>query len=168
MKSDWLTVFLTAAIVGLLIHLFIRDEAPPQLPEIIGWTTVVDGVEDDNIEANIIQLGDQSVLIYDYASPDVGTDIYKPEYEIDNVLVTFIWFDSKTSMQEYYHSEHADEDEEIDKLMQGFSLWEPNVEKNICHIELYTVRPSAVDDNETTSIGHEVLHCVSGHYHVAW
>lgn len=91
-------------------------------------------------------------------------------YEIDNVLITFFWFDTELAMQEYY-VEHFLEDVDIDKidpLMRGFSADEPYVKQNMCHLDLYAVRPTEVDDDMTLTIGHEVLHCVHGQYHKVW
>ena len=96
--------------------------------------------------------------------------IMKP-YEIDNVMITFYWFDTDKEMQEYYlehFGEEANEDV-IDEYMRGFSASEPVPEKNICHLDLYAVRPLEVDDTYTLTIGHEVLHCVHGPgYHIDW
>ena len=96
--------------------------------------------------------------------------ISKP-YEIENVVITFYFFDTELEMQEYY-LEHFGEQEgetEIDTLMRGFSDSAGDVEKNICLVDLYVVRPQEVDDAKTKTIGHEVLHCVYGPgYHVKW
>ena len=96
--------------------------------------------------------------------------ISKP-YEIENVVITFYFFDTELEMQEYY-LEHFGEQEgetEIDTLMRGFSDSAGDAEKNICLVDLYVVRPQEVDDKPTLTIGHEVLHCVYGPgYHVKW
>jgi len=88
--------------------------------------------------------------------------IYKP-YEIENVLVTFFFFDTELELQKY----RAEiEEEDIDRRMKAYSLSEPYPDKNICHLDAYVVRPQIVDDDFTTSVGHEVLHCVHGpEYH---
>lgn len=90
-------------------------------------------------------------------------------YEIDNVLITFFWFDTELEMQKYYAKHFLKADiNKIDPLMRGFSADEPYIEKNICHLDLYAVRPLKVDDDMTLTIGHEVLHCVHGQYHKVW
>lgn len=94
--------------------------------------------------------------------------IMKP-YEIDNVIITFYWFDTEKEMQEYYLEHFGEETNEtiVDEYMRGFSASEPIPSKNICYLDLYAVRPLEVDDDPTLSIGHEVLHCVHGpDYHV--
>ncbi len=93
-----------------------------------------------------------------------GSCIKKP-YEISNVLLTFFWFDTEEEMQKYF----LDEYDELDEDMRAFSGSEPYPDKNVCHLDLYIVRPTYVDDDDTLSIGHEVLHCVHGpDYHVFW
>lgn len=107
------------------------------------------------------------LLIISTSLPAHSEDIIKP-YEIGNVLVTFFWFDNYEDLQEYYLTKFGDEEDEelVDRRMLGFSGAEPYPEKNICHLDLYTVRPTQVNDRETFTIGHEVLHCVYGpHYH---
>lgn len=95
--------------------------------------------------------------------------IMKP-YEIQNVLITFYFFDTDLQMQEFYRDNFAEEQKEvveIDPLLRGFSLVEGRPEKHICHVDMYVVRAMEVDDEYTTTIGHEVLHCVYGpNYHI--
>ncbi len=86
-------------------------------------------------------------------------EIQKP-YEIENVMVTFFWFDTDLEMQAKY-AELQDE-EEVDEDMRAFSGSEPYPDKNFCHVDIYAVRPQEVDDDYTMSVGHEVLHCVYG------
>ncbi len=94
-----------------------------------------------------------------------GSCIEKP-YEIENVLITFFWFDTEEEMQAYYVEQEFGP---LDKLMRSFNGSEPYPDKNICHLDLYAVRPVKVDDDYTLSIGHEVIHCVHGpDYHVTW
>ena len=75
-------------------------------------------------------------------------------------------------MQEYYRDNFAEAEGEqklIDTLLRGFAYAEVNEEKNMCHLDMYVVRPKEVDDEHVTTIGHEVLHCVYGPgYHVRW
>lgn len=93
-----------------------------------------------------------------------GSCIKKP-YEIDNVLITFFWFDTEAEMQQWFFDEYG----EFDEDMRSFSGSEPYADKNVCHLDLYAVRPILVDDDFTLSIGHEVIHCVHGpDYHVYW
>lgn len=45
--------------------------------------------------------------------------------------------------------------------LQGFAIWSPN--DNVCAI--YTLKPRRIDDDRTTTLGHEMLHCLIGTYH---
>jgi len=93
-----------------------------------------------------------------------GSCIEKP-YEIDNVLITIFWFDTEEELRAY-QKKHFKVD---DKLVRAFSGSEPYETKNVCHLDMYVVRPTYVDDDRTLSVGHEVLHCVYGpDYHVIW
>ena len=53
--------------------------------------------------------------------------------------------------------------------LQGFAVWyefpngKPSDELYTC--EIHIVRPSRVDDNNTLTLGHEMLHCIYGSYH---
>ncbi len=87
--------------------------------------------------------------------------IQKP-YEIDNVLITFFWFDTLEELQAFVAD---DNDWTIEADLLGLSAYEPYPEKNFCHLDMYAVRPQEVDDEPTVTIGHEVLHCVHGAYH---
>jgi len=94
-----------------------------------------------------------------------GSCIEKP-YEISNVLLTIFWFDTEEEMRDYYIEQGFGNP---DRLMRAFSASEVYEEKGMCHLDVYLVRPTLVDDYETTSVGHEVLHCVYGpDYHVTW
>ena len=97
--------------------------------------------------------------------------ISKP-YEIENVLLTIYFFDTEEEMQAYYRDNFAELEGElkiIDERLRGFGYTEVNEEHNICHLDMYVVRPQEVDDEHVTTIGHEVLHCVYGPgYHVRW
>ena len=98
--------------------------------------------------------------------------ISKP-YEITNVMITFFFFDTEEEMQAYYRDNFAEaegEEKLIDKFLRGFSFVEEyEEEKNICHMDMYVVRPIEVDDDKVDTIGHEVLHCVYGsEYHTRW
>lgn len=99
---------------------------------------------------------------FTFCTPAPAEEIQKP-YEIDNVLVTFFWFDTERELQDY---RAWAEDEEVDRDMAAYSASEPYPTKNVCHLDAYVVRPLEVDDDMTLSIGHEVLHCVHGpEYH---
>jgi len=103
------------------------------------------------------------LLIISTGLPAHAEEIIKP-YEIGNILITFFWFDTESEMQEFYFENVGKKkgDDEIDRLMRGFSGSEAYPDKNMCHLDLYAVRPIKVDGDRTLTIGHEVLHCVYG------
>lgn len=100
-------------------------------------------------------------LFMGIASTSRAEEIQKP-YEIDNVLITFFWFDTLEELQSFVAVEN---DWTIETDLQGLSAYEPYVDKNFCHLDMYVVRPREVDDEYTLTIGHEVVHCVHGDYH---
>ena len=93
----------------------------------------------------------QVLLLFLLATSIHAEPIEKP-YEIDNVLVTFFWFDSLAELQIYFDEER----------IEGMSECELYEDKNIAHCDVYAVRPKDVDDEYTLTIGHEVLHGVYG------
>ncbi len=111
------------------------------------------------------ELIDSADCVSDAEPGRAGSCIIKP-YEVDNVLITFFWFDTEEELQVFFFEEYG----EYDEQMRSFSLAEVyDEDKNICHLDLYAVRPILVDDDKTLSIGHEVLHCVNGpDYQVTW
>ena len=92
-----------------------------------------------------------------------GEEIYKP-YEKTNIAVTLFLFDTLEEMQDYRFEKFGEElgliEPERDIL--GFSGSEPYTTHDFCHLDMYVVRPTLVDDEETSTIGHEFLHCVYG------
>lgn len=53
--------------------------------------------------------------------------------------------------------------------LQGFAVWyewpsgEPENTEYTC--DIHVVQPRRVDDNNTLTLGHELLHCIYGSYH---
>lgn len=103
------------------------------------------------------------LLIISTGLPAHAEYISKP-YEINTVLVTFFWFDTYEALQDHYFETFGKDkgDEGPDRLMAGYSGTETYLTHNFCHLDLYAVRSSEVDDDEALTIGHEVLHCVHG------
>jgi|GEM_PF-6626830 len=104
------------------------------------------------------------LLIISTGLPAHAEDIVKP-YEITNVMVSIFFFDTEAEMQDYRFLHFAEELNivEVERDILGFSGSEPYAEShNFCHLDMYVVRPTVVDDEETSTIGHEFLHCVYG------
>ena len=111
------------------------------------------------------ELIDPADCVSDAEPGRAGSCIIKP-YEISNVLLTIFWFDTEQEMHDYYVDAGFGNP---DKFMRSFSASEIYEEKNMCHLDLFAVRPILVDDDPTLSIGHEVVHCVYGpDYHEVW
>lgn len=110
------------------------------------------------------------ILLAFLLSTTVHAEFIMKPYEIQNVLITFYFFDTELQMQEFYRDNFAEEQGEVikvDPLLRGFSLVEGRPEKHICHVDMYVVRPAEVDDDKVLTIGHEVMHCVYGpNYHI--
>jgi len=98
----------------------------------------------------------------------VAAENVEPDFEITNVLSTISFFDTVTEMREHLIDIYKDDDEvpaDYFDYLLGYSECEWHVEKNMAHCHLYVIRPQRVDDNETCTIGHEVLHGAWGYYH---
>ncbi len=95
-------------------------------------------------------------------------EIDKP-FEITNVLSTIFFFDTYAEMTAVWNEDHPDDYEDPNdpiSILMGFSYCEHYEERNFAHCDLYLVRPTEVDDDETLTIGHELLHGVYGEeYH---
>lgn len=80
-----------------------------------------------------------------------------PEFEIENALYTIFYFDT---IEEFRAATG-----ETDPDVLSWSLCETKPDKNIAYCDLYILRAMYVDDNATTTFGHEVLHGLLGSYH---
>lgn len=49
----------------------------------------------------------------------------------------------------------------VDPSLAGFAIMSPS--DTVC--EIFIVRPKNIDDENTLTLGHEVLHCLYGRYH---
>lgn len=103
------------------------------------------------------------VVIAVMASCQPNTGIAPPE-EDGRISVEFVWHDSETDVRNAFvaavklSGAPADLDHNIG-AMKGFAV----KKLGVCYI--HAVRPEKVDDDGTTTVGHEVLHCLWGRYH---
>lgn len=81
-----------------------------------------------------------------------------PEFELQNVGITVHWFDTVEALRD-------DIGELEDERIHAASECETKPEFNISYCDVYLVRPGAVDDDATLSLGHEILHGLWGTYH---
>lgn len=94
---------------------------------------------------------------------------FTPEFEITNVMSTFFFFNTKQEVQDAWNELFPDLAEEYDPEfhLEGFSNCEHYVEQNFAHCDIYVMRPTVVDGENTLTAGHEVFHGVYGSkYHV--
>ena len=77
---------------------------------------------------------------------------------IENVLITFFFYDSYAEMWAAIPEKFAGK-------VEGLSVCERKVDKNIAYCDVYQLRPTRVDGWHTLTMGHEVEHGVFGGYH---
>ena len=75
---------------------------------------------------------------------------------VENVLVTFVFYDNYRLLNKAF-PKYAP--------IEGISICERHIEKNIAYCEIHQVLPSRIDDKHTLTMGHEVAHGVFGLYH---
>lgn len=78
-------------------------------------------------------------------------------------------YDTLGEVEEVYRQVHDLHRTQELAGLQGFAVWyeypngKPNDEPYECTI--HVARPGRVDDNNTLTLGHEMLHCIYGSYH---
>jgi hypothetical protein len=86
----------------------------------------------------------------------MAENIVEKDGVITNVLVTFFFYDSYEAL----YKDFPDAD------IEGISVCERNVAKNIAYCDVYQVLPRTVDGEHTLTLGHEVEHGIFGpEYH---
>ncbi len=88
----------------------------------------------------------------------------KPEddVEIQNITLELRYFDSENDLKEALKKRGGCKD---CQKVKGISLCKRNLEEATAHCIILLVRPKKVDDDATTSLGHEVMHGIYGKYH---
>ena len=94
---------------------------------------------------------------YANEEPEICNEPIKPEFRIENMLVTIFYYDTLQAFQE--------DTGETDPEVRGHSLCETKPDKNIAYCDFYVVMPKFVDDDFTMTFGHEALHGLLGDYH---
>jgi hypothetical protein len=88
----------------------------------------------------------------------------RPKKEEAAVVVKVVWHASEAEVRQAFvdavkeTGQKADIKAEV-KTMRGFSMNRGGV------CEIHAMRPARVDDDRTTTVGHEYLHCLWGSYH---
>ncbi len=112
-------------------------------------------LEEIFIELTVVPVGERCYAPY-------APDLIK-EFENNNVGITVTWYDNVDELREAMIDKFGMVWDDRD--IQAASNCEHKPEFNISYCDIYAVRPTMVDDDTTTSIGHEVLHGLLGAYH---
>lgn len=81
----------------------------------------------------------------------VACERVNPDLDRNYAEITFYSYSSKEELNEELGiSDHL-----------GFAIWSPQDHK----CEVHFIEPKFIDDNNTLTLGHEVLHCIRGSYH---
>ena len=79
----------------------------------------------------------------------------------EEMRITVVFHDSHEALNRYYRERFGRENTE-EKL--GFAVWaDPGRQPYWC--EVHTTRPKRADDEPMETMGHELAHCVFGHFH---
>ena len=91
---------------------------------------------------------------------DVGKPNIEKEWDYTGqpVELSVTFFDTRRQLNEFLANNYPQTAEEVH---EGFAVMSPN--DRVC--EVFSVKPSRVDDGNTLTLGHEVLHCLYGRYH---
>lgn len=84
------------------------------------------------------------------------------------IKVTVYFYDDNTVIRQQYALTNNISYRNTSPDLQGFAIWhewstEPANVQYECVI--HTLRPRRIDDRNTTTLGHEMLHCLYGSYH---
>lgn len=85
------------------------------------------------------------------------------------IRTTVTFHENSVDLKLAYAEVHDIKPHEVPTGLEGFAVWyewknqEPENAEHECII--HTVEPRRVDDNNTLTLGHEMLHCLYGSYH---
>jgi hypothetical protein len=105
-----------------------------------------------------------------HAAPVLGGELIRPTIDVNDmrVVVTYLAPRDLANLQARYGVDLDRRDLRQDHR-HGFSILKTNRETGARTCEIYLPdekRPSEVDDEATTTLGHELLHCMLGNYHL--
>ena len=86
-----------------------------------------------------------------------------PEFDrSEKIITTKVYlYDNETEVTLAYKN-FVGEDNFDGSIRRGWSGWSREAPYQC---EIHSVRPSRIDDTHTTTLGHELLHCLQGSYH---
>ncbi len=91
------------------------------------------------------------------ATKVAGRERVMPQFEIQNAVLSFFLFDTLEEMREELGPDYEN--------TVGLSECEWNPAQHISYCFIWAVRPKFVDDEESCTLGHEVMHAIYGTYH---
>jgi hypothetical protein len=110
-----------------------------------------------------ILLGLTSLFITSCDSESVD---FKGDFDRTNeeLHITVTWYDTQKEVDKAYVEEFGRARDKNSINRNGFAVWaNPGLKPHWCRI--YSVKPTRIDDHKTTTLGHELTHCLIGTYH---
>ena len=99
-------------------------------------------------------------------------DSVKPTIDVTEIRLVVTWTDAigVRMARERHNAPIGDLRSRIGSggtqaLHRGFSVLTRNRTSGAYTCRVYAMRPEKIDDDHTTSIGHEIAHCLLGEYH---
>jgi hypothetical protein len=86
----------------------------------------------------------------------------------EEIRVTVHFYDDNRAIRQHYAAVNGISYRNTPANIQGFAVWHEWIEEpaNVGHFcTIHTLRPKRIDDNNTLTLGHELLHCLYGTYH---
>lgn len=104
------------------------------------------------------------------AAPASGRDVIRPTLDFTDVRIEVHWMDSSAAIRLEARKYRVDLPRATfgsSRLYagrhEGFSILGKRNGERVCLI--FVRKPAHVDDDKTTAVGHELLHCLLGVYH---
>jgi hypothetical protein len=100
------------------------------------------------------------------AAPARGEDV-RPSVDFGEMKLEVTWVRSNAQIEQArkrYGAEIADQGHRrVPQKPEGFAVLVGRDGELVCR--LWVLKPENVDDERTTALGHELLHCLVGKYH---
>jgi hypothetical protein len=101
-----------------------------------------------------------------FAGPAHGEDV-EPSIELGEMKLEVTWVRSNAEIERARKRYGAEIEEQghrrVPQKPEGFAVLVDRDGELVCR--LWVLKPENVDDERTTALGHELLHCLAGEYH---
>jgi hypothetical protein len=101
-----------------------------------------------------------------FAGPAHGEDV-EPSIEVGGMKLEVTWVRSNAEIELARKRYGAEIEEQghrrVPQKPEGFAVLVGRDGELVCR--LWVLKPENVDDERTTALGHELLHCLAGAYH---